>query len=188
MIADFEALKVISEHRGDAVVVATMTANFIWPQVSTNPDLDLLFSGAMGKASSIGLGLALARPDKQVIVLDGEGSLLMNLGTLTTIAEMAPRNLVHFVLDNDVYRTSGGQPVPNVGKTSYTGLAEAAGYAHVYAFDDLDSLKKNVEAVMKQAGPTFIALKTVPAKERPPYPITFTASIISRFRTALQNA
>ena len=187
MIDDFEALKVVSEHRDEAVVVATMTANFIWPQVSTNPGLDLMFSGAMGKASSIGLGLALARPDKQIIVLDGEGSLLMNLGTLVTIAEMSPRNLVHFILDNDVYRTSGGQPVPNVGKTSYTGFAEAAGYASVYSFDDLDSFKRDIGGVLKQAGPIFIALKTVPAKERPPYPMTFTAGIISRFKTALQN-
>ncbi len=187
MIDDFEALKVISEHRDGAVVVATMTANFIWPQVSTNPGLDLMFSGAMGKASSVGLGLALARPDKQVVVLDGEGSLLMNLGTLVTIAEMSPRNLVHIVLDNDVYRTSGGQPVPNAGKTSYTGFAEAVGYANVYSFDDLDGLKSDIERVLKQAGPTFIALKTVPAKERPPYPMTFTAGIIERFKTALQN-
>jgi thiamine pyrophosphate-dependent acetolactate synthase large subunit-like protein len=111
----------------------------------------------------------------------------MNLGTLVTIAEMSPRNLVHIVLDNDVYRTSGGQPVPNVGRTSYTGFAEAAGYANVYSFDDLDSFKSDIEGVLKQAGPTFITLKTVPAKERPPYPITFTASIISRFKTALQN-
>lgn len=188
MIDDLEALKVISEHRDEAVVVATMTANFIWPQVSTNHGLDLLFSGAMGKASSIGLGLALARPDKQILVLDGDGSLLMNLGTLATIAEMSPRNLVHFILDNDVYRTSGGQPVPNVGKTSYTGLAEAAGYANVYSFDDLVSFKNDIERILKQAGPTFIALKTVPARERPPYPITFTGSIISRFRAALQGA
>ena len=187
MIDDFEALKVISEHRDEAVVVATMTANFIWPQVSTNPGLDLLFSGAMGKASSIGLGLALARPDKQVIVLDGEGSLLMNLGTLVTIAGMSPRNLVHFVLDNNVYRTSGGQPVPNVGRNSYSGFAEAAGYANVYSFDDLDSFKNDIEGVLKQAGPTFITLKTIPARERPPYPLTLTGSIISRFRAALQS-
>ena len=123
MIDDIEAFKVISEHRGDAVVVATMTANFAWPGVSTNPGLDLMFSGTMGKASSMGLGLALARPDKKVIVLDGDGSLLMNLGALVTIADMAPRNFIHFVFENNVYRTSGGQPIPNAEKTSFTGFA-----------------------------------------------------------------
>ncbi|MFQ5826275.1 MAG: thiamine pyrophosphate-binding protein, partial [Dehalococcoidia bacterium] len=69
MIDSFQALKVISEHRGEAIVVATMTAKEEWFQVSANPDLDLLFSGSMGKASSLALGLALARPDKKVIVL-----------------------------------------------------------------------------------------------------------------------
>lgn len=187
MIDDLEALKVISEHRGEAVVVATMTANFIWPEVSTNPGLDLMFTGTMGKASSLGLGLALARPDKQILVLDGEGSLLMNLGTLVTIAEASPRNLVHIVLDNDIYRTSGSQPVPNVGKTSYTGFAQAAGYPNVYSFDDLDDLKSDIGGALKQAGPTFIVLKTVPARQRPPYPMTFTARIVERFKTALQS-
>ena len=65
MIDSLEAQKVISQHRGSAIVVTTMSTNFEWSQVSTNPDMDLMFSGAMGKASSVGLGLALARPDKK---------------------------------------------------------------------------------------------------------------------------
>ena len=113
MMETFAALQVISQHRGNAIVVATMTANFEWPQVSTNPGLDLMFSGAMGKASSMGLGLALARPDKKVIVLDGDGSILMNLGSLVTIANMAPPNLIHFVFENTVYCTTGVQSCPD---------------------------------------------------------------------------
>ena len=125
MIDGLEAQNVISRYRGDAVVVTTMSTNFEWPQVSTNPDLDLMFSGAMGKASSVGLGVALARPDKKVIVLDGDGSLLMNLGSLVTIANMAPPNPVHFVFENEVYRTTGGQLIPGAVKSSFTGLAAA---------------------------------------------------------------
>ena len=120
MIDSLEAQKIISQHRGDAVIVATMTANFEWSQVSTNPDLDLMLSGAMGKASSLGLGVALARPDKKVIVLDADGSLLMNLGSLVTIANMSPANLIHFVFENSVYRTTGGQLIPGAGKISST--------------------------------------------------------------------
>ena len=159
MIDSFEAQRVISRYRGKAVVVATMSANFEWPQVSTEPGLDLMFSGAMGKASSVGLGLALARPDKKIVVLDGDGSLLMNLGSLVTIANMAPPNLVHFVFENDVYRTTGGQPIPRAGKISFTALATAAGYANVHEFDDLKSLESDVETVMDQVGPTFVCLK-----------------------------
>ena len=188
MIESFEVLKVISRYRGSAIVVATMSANFEWPQVSTNVDLDLMFSGAMGKASSLGLGLALARPDKKILVLDGDGSLLMNLGSLVTIANMAPPNLIHFVFKNDIYRTTGGQPIPHAGKTSFTSLATAAGYANVHEFLDLESLQNRIETVINQRGPTFVCLKVVPARERPPFPFTTTRSIISRFRAALERS
>ncbi len=187
MIDSFEAQKVISRHRGDAVVVAPMTANFEWPQLSTNPGLDLMFSGTMGKASSMGLGLALARPDKKIIVLDGDGGLLMNLGSLVTIANMAPPNLVHFVFENDVYRTSGSQPIPGAGKISFAGFAKAAGYANVHHFEDANSLESNLESVMNEVGPVFVHLKIIPAKEKPPFPFTQTSSVISRFRAALRG-
>ena len=187
MMNSFEALKVVSRHRGDAIVVPTMTANFEWPQVSTNPDLDLMFSGVMGKASSMGLGLALARPDKQVIILDGDGSLLMNLGALVTIAHMAPPNLIHFVFENSVYRTSGGQPVPGAGKVSYTGLAKSAGYPNTYEFKEPAALEKDLPQIMAKPGPTLICLKTEPATQRPPYPFTTTSTILARFRTAMEK-
>ena len=67
----------------------------------------------MGLDSSHGLGLALGRPDKRVIVLQGDGSLLMNLGSLVTIAAVAPKNLVHLVAQNDTYEANGSQPIPN---------------------------------------------------------------------------
>ena len=96
----YEALEVISRYRNDSIVVMTMTAHRDWPKITTNSDLDLPMSGCMGKASSVGLGLALAKPEKRVIVFDGDGSLLMNLGSLVTIANMAPPNLIHFVFYN----------------------------------------------------------------------------------------
>jgi phosphonopyruvate decarboxylase len=188
MMDSLEALKVISRHRGNAIVVATMTANCEWSQVSTNPDLDLMFSGAMGKASSVGLGLALAQPDKKIIVLDGDGSLLMNLGSLVTIASMALPNLIHFVLANDIYRVTGGQPIPGAGKVSFAGLARSAGYVNVYEFGDLKGLEDNLGTFMHQAGPTFVCLKVLPVTERSSFPIVYTSSIISRFRAAMQSS
>ena len=188
MIHSLEAQKVISRHRGNAVVVPTMSTNFEWPQVSTNPDLDVMFSGAMGKASSVGLGVALARPDRKVIVLDGDGSLLMNLGSLVTTANLAPPNLIHFVFENDVYRTTGGQPIPHAGKISFTGLAVAAGYANVHEFADLESLERSIEAVLNEVGPTLVCLKIVPTSERSPFPLTTFLSIIPRFKAALQRS
>ncbi len=188
MIESFEAQKVISQHRNRAIVVTTMTASCEWPQVSTNPDLDLPMGEAMGKTSSVGLGLALAQPAKKVIVLDGDGSLLMNLGSLVTIANMAPPNLVHFVFENGIYRTTGGQPIPGTGKFSFVGLAKEAGYANVHEFEDLDSLRNNIETVLSQIGPTFVCLKVPPATERPPFPFPETIDIIPRFRVAVQRS
>ena len=187
MMESLEALKVISRHRGNAVVIATETASFEWPQISTNPDLDLMFMGAMGKASSTGLGLALAQPHRKIIILDGDGSLLMNLGSLVTIANMAPPNLIHFVCENGVYRMTGGQPIPNVGKLSFAALARSAGYANVHEFDELVSLENNVETVINQAGPTFVCLKIPPATERPGGSFTRTAEVIPRFMAALKR-
>jgi len=65
-----------------------------------------------GKASSVGLGLALARPETKVLIFDGDGSLVMNLGTMLTICNMAPPNLIHFLFENRIYRTTGGSPSP----------------------------------------------------------------------------
>src|SRR5262249_41701602 len=80
-------------------------------------------------APTLGLGVALARPDVPVWILDGDGSLAMQLGSLLTIASAAPRRFLHVVLNNGVYDTSGAQPVPGEGQASFVGLAEAAGYA-----------------------------------------------------------
>jgi phosphonopyruvate decarboxylase len=184
MIDSFEAQKVIAQHRNHAIAVTNFTTRREWALVSTYPDLDLSGDEAMGKASSLGLGLALAQPARKVIVLDGDGSLLMNLGSLVTIANMAPPNLIHFLFENGVYRTTGGQPIPNAGKINFAGLAREAGYAHVHVFDDLESLESRIEAVFNQIGPTFVCLKIPPDTERPSLPLP--PDRIPRFMAAVQ--
>ena len=106
-----DALRAIAAARGDAIVVPTMTTAPAWRTIAPG-DLSVTCVGFMGGASSLGLGLALARPDRRVIVLDGDGSLLMQLGSLATVAGAAPRNLVHFLFKNGVYHTSGAQGIP----------------------------------------------------------------------------
>lgn len=184
MIDSLEAVKIIEKYRDDAIVVATMLANIQWAKVSDNP-LDMMFTGAMGKASSLGLGLALARPDKKVIVLDGDGSLLMNLGSLVTIANLAPPNFIHFVFENNIYYISGGQPIPNAGKISFAGLGKSAGYTNAYQFSSLKRFSDKLGTIMNQAGPTLISLKLSPTPQLSG-PLIFTKSIIPRFSTALQ--
>ena len=166
MIDQRDLMAVLQEHRGDAVVLPVERANVVWPGISTMPQRDLAES-VMGKGSSLGLGVALARPDTKVIVLDGDGSLLMNLGALTTIAEMQPANLYHFVLENGIYATTGGQPIPARGRVSFTGVAREAGYAAVYDFDDLEQLAVGLEEVLRAAGPVLVCVKTVPNPRAP---------------------
>lgn len=96
--------------------------------------------GSMGMASSIGLGLARAQ-EKRVYVIDGDGSLLMNLGSLATIAHHAPHNYCLIVIDNGGYSSTGNQPTSTSGRTDLAAIARAAGIATVQAFDNLQDLE-----------------------------------------------
>ena len=166
-----ECFRKIAELRNGAIVVATYTSAFEWMQVSPGP-LNYLSVGAMGQASSHALGLALGMPDRKVIVLDGDGSLLMNLPTLVTIANAAPRNLVHFVSENGCYEANGSHPIPGQGSVSFAGMARAAGYRAVYEFDGLNRFAAELPGVLAAEGPVFATLKVV-AGEPPPQDYEF---------------
>ena len=171
MIKNVDACRAIEQHRGDAMVVSTMGAGnprFGWPTVTHDETLDIPIGGAMGKASSFALGLALAQPGKRCIVLDGDGSLVMNLGALTTISERAPSNLYHFVFENGCYAVTGGQPIPGEGKLNFKDMALGAGYSGAYDFDDLEELATNVGRILQEKGPILINLRITPEIENIP--------------------
>ena len=169
MISSDDAVRAINELRGDAVVVGTMTPNRYWEAVSDRRDLDLPIFGGMGKASSVALGIALSQPDRKVICLDGDGSLLMNLGALLTAATVAPANLAHFVFQDDAYFTTGGQPIPGAGGTDFAGMARDAGFEAAYEFGDLEDLVSELPSIMSRRGPVFVCLKV----SHPPEPPLF---------------
>ncbi len=158
MIVGTRALEMLSEHRTDEVVVTTMSSARVWPTMSSRPDLDLPLKGCMGKASSLGLGVALARPDVKVVVIDGDGSLLMNLGSLVTIAGQAPKNLVHVVLEGGTYDTSGGQPTPGDGILDLAKVAEGAGYAKAASIETEDELARLWPSLLAAEGPVFVRI------------------------------
>ena len=158
VIAAADALRLLSDHRGDALVVATMTTARLWPSVTTRPELDLPVSNCMGKASSVGLGAALARPDVRVLVLDGDGSLVMNLGTIVTVGQLQPKNFVHLVFNDGAYTTVGGAPVPGAGRADLPAMARAAGYAHSASFDSLPAFERAVPELLEREGPVFASL------------------------------
>ena len=161
MIDQYDMMSVIEKHRTDEIVIACERANTAWPTISTKPDRDTS-SSVMGKGSSIALGIALAKPDTKVIVFDGDGSLLMNLGTLATIANKKPKNFYHIVIENGMYATTGEQPLTSGEQISFIGLSKEAGYASTFQFDDLEEFASRWQAVLQEPGPVFISVKTVP--------------------------
>jgi phosphonopyruvate decarboxylase len=157
MITYEDACRVINDSRGDAVSVTTMTQTKYWNQISQEPDLDVGIANAMSKASSVALGVALGDPERPVLCLDSDGSLLMNFGTLATIAGMAPKNLYHFVFNNGIYSITGGQPVPAPG-VEYAKAAEACGYAYAHRFDNVEDLDNALPDILKSKGPVLIEI------------------------------
>jgi len=115
--------------------------------------------GSMGVASSIGLGLAMARPERQVVVLDGDGSLLMNLGSLATIATVAPPNLTVVVLDNGECGTTGGQPTATARGADLAGAAAALGVARTATAGTVEAIGAAVAAALAESGPWVIVAK-----------------------------
>lgn len=183
-----EALKAFVPLVGDAIVVAVYQAGFDWTGICPR-DLNYLAVGAMGQASSHALGLALGRPDKRVIVFDGDGSLLMNLGSLVTIATAAPANLHHFVFANGTYEVNGGHPVPGAGRVDLAGMAKAAGYAHSARYDALDPFAADLPGLIERPGPVFTELRVVPGADYPrDYDWIHGAETRARFKAALSSS
>jgi sulfopyruvate decarboxylase subunit beta len=163
-----DMLRIFQEYRGDAIVIPGR-GNRHWVNISANPNRDVpLGDPAMGGHASFALGLALAQPNEKIVLFDSEGDVLMNLGALVTIAEKAPKNLYHFLLDNECYATTGGQPVPNAQNVAYDIIARGAGYPSAYAFDNLEDFSNNVEKILREPGPVFVAMKVVPEIENEP--------------------
>src|SRR6202140_2948351 len=139
-----EALEAFRPFREDAVVVPGRGGRY-WVDRTTHPELDVpLGDPAMGGHAGFGLGLALARPERKVVLFDSEGDILMSLGMLATIAEQAPANFYHFLLDNGCYATTGGQPVPNADNIAYDLIAKGAGYSRAFAFDELEQFSSDL--------------------------------------------
>ena len=125
--------------------------------------------GSMGLASSIGLGIALAQPGRRVLVLDGDGNVLMNLGTLATIAARAPANLLHVCFDNGAHASTGGQPTVS-DRVRLDEVARAAGYRSVVRVDDARGLAAAAPEFLARPGPAFLLVRVALAPTEKPAP------------------
>lgn len=168
MMDTAEMLRVFSRHRGNAIVIPGRGGRH-WVEFSDQPNRDLpLGDPAMGGHASFAMGLALAQPDEKIVLFDSDGDVQMGMGILATIAEQQPKNFYHFMLDNECYATTGGQPVPNALKLAYHDVARACGYPRAYAYDDLEAFSNDVERILDEPGPVFVWLKVRPEIENKP--------------------
>jgi thiamine pyrophosphate-dependent acetolactate synthase large subunit-like protein len=153
-----EALEVLAGCRGQHLVLTTHGSIDLWVALSDTP-LDFSYlPAAMGQAPGLGLGLALAQEGHGVVVVTGDGSVLMNLGCLVTMASH-PADLFLLIVDNGVYEVTGGQPTAGSGLVDFAGLARGAGIRRVYSIDTVDQWRQGAAFALSGPGPVVVWLK-----------------------------
>lgn len=170
LVAALDVLRAV--RRDDEVIITTMGNAREWMKGGELHPLDfVLVPSSMGHGTSIGLGLALARPDRRVIVCMGDGSLLMNLGSLASIVAASARNLVVLLFDNGVYEVTGQQPTAGAALArrggrpiDYVGIARASGFDEVHRFSDEAAWRADARRVLDAPGPTFVVLHVEPVE------------------------
>ena len=179
-----EATRLLVSLVGDSPIVASLGHPAYDLFAAGDRPANFYTWGSMGLASSIGLGLAIGRPDLRVVVLDGDGSLLMNLGSLATIAALQPRNLVLIVWDNEEYGTTGGQPTPTAGGADLAGAARALGVSQSVIVRTDRELRDALAQPSRERGASVIVAKVSESRPtmKPPLDCVF---IKQRFMRAI---
>jgi phosphonopyruvate decarboxylase len=156
-----EVVAAVIAEAGDAHVLST--TGYLSRSLFNLGDSDRNFymQGSMGHVAGVALGAALAHPESRFVVLDGDGAVLMHMGTLATIGDLAPANLVHLVFDNGVYDSTGGQRT-GCQQTDIAAVATACGYRAAWRVDSLDALGATLRTALAGAGPSLIVVRGVP--------------------------
>jgi len=148
----------------DTLLVTCLgNASYLWAVMRDAPE-NFYFEDAMGLALPLALGLAVAQPQRQVVVVEGDGGLLMHMGTLVTVGAVAPRNLTILLVQNGVHAASGGQALTNAG-LDFADLGRAAGIRHTENIDSAEALGPPLAEAMAESGPSLLVLATEPDLE-----------------------
>jgi len=153
------ATRRLAERLRREVVVTNLGQAALELQTIADRPLNCYTYGAMGQCSSLALGIALARPDVRVVCLDGDGSLLMNLGSLCTIATEAPRNFALVIWDNEVHQTTGGQATATAARSSLAAIARGAGIEKALEVRTEDELGRAYDLALRGDGPVVACVK-----------------------------
>ena len=178
------------ENRPTNMVVVSSLGNPTWDVASVGDHaLNFNFIGAMGQAGPFALGLAMARPEKRIVLFVGDGELLMSLGVLATIANQAPANLAVVALDNESYVETGSQPSATAGPTDLAAVARACGFVHTRSVVDETPLDDIRVMVWEGEGPLFVNIKIVVEALPLVFPYSFDGAMaMNRFRGAVNDS
>ena len=141
--------------------------------------------GSMGLASSIGLGIALVKPQKRILVLDGDGNILMNLNSLVTISSLKPKNIVHIILDNHMHESTGGQPTFST-KNEILDIGKSLGYKS-FSANSKKSLISTLKKIQNYSGPILIVVNISVGNYKSSRINIKPEEIKNRFMNALKN-
>ena len=180
----FDATQLVLRHAGNSPIVGNLgpTSDELYHAAAAR-DRNFYTYGSMGLCSSIALGMALSAPDK-VISLDGDGSLLMNLGAIATIGREGPPNLVVVVWDNEAWGQTGGQTSHTGAGTDLAEVARSCGIDHTATVYDLETLEDVFGQAMREPGPWFIVAKIEEAPEYMPVAPVEPEFTLYRFRNS----
>lgn len=167
MLTKDELLGPLALLRTTEVVVTTMGSVRPWAQYSES-ELDFASAdSAMGHAADLALGIALAQPDRKVVCLNGDGSMLMTLGSLITVIESGAKNLILFVVQNQTFEITGNQAIPGAATVDFAMLARGAGFVNSYSFDDPKNYALVLPEILRVPGPVFLSVRVKPGSEGP---------------------
>jgi thiamine pyrophosphate-dependent acetolactate synthase large subunit-like protein len=167
MLTTAQLLEPLANRRTDEVVVTTMSTVRPWAKYSSHA-LDFASAdSAMGHTADLALGIAMAQPGRDVICLNGDGSLLMTLGTLVTIVESGVTNLALIVVANGAFELTGGQPVAGAGRVRYADVARACGFSATHSCRTPREYEAALDQTFAQAGPALIEAHVEPGGEGP---------------------
>ena len=162
-----EALEIILDNLSDETVVVSTTGKTsreifeIREKNNQSHEKDFLTVGSMGHCSSIALGIALARPDRQVVCIDGDGAMLMHLGSLTSIASLKPKNFRHILMNNEVHESVGGQATA-AKEINLSSVIESFGASDIFFAESSLQLKHKVSEFLSSSKPSFLEVKICP--------------------------
>ena len=179
-------VRALLENRPDALLAVSSLGSATWDLSAAGDDArNFCFIGAMGQAAPFALGLAMARPERRVVLFAGDGEMLMSLGALATIANQAPANLAVVVLDNESYVETGGQPTATAGPTDLAAVARGCGIAAARTVTRDDEMPALREAALDAPGPVFVNVKVAAEALPLVFPHSFDgAEAVNRFRAA----